>query len=159
MYHVDILGQHISVGDRVLTKGFHSSSIDSIATVIRLNSKSITLSVEEPFFNYGDLARYDRHVTKSTKLRKLRRYPNDILVLNDLIPILKRNALSALHNISIPTSKLKESEFNALSNRLKYHIPWNFFNSPILNLTLDEILVYTEKAIKDLEYQHPEYSI
>lgn len=160
MYHVDVLGQQISVGDIVLTKGPHSTNFDSIATVTKLDFNSITVSLQKQLFNYTDLTNYNQGVTKDIKLKKLRKQSSSVLVLTDYIPQMQKTILSQLKSLNIVLPKrLKESDFTFLINQLSYEMPWSIFTSPILNLPLDEVHSYMQQAIQDLTYQYPEYSI
>ena len=160
MYHVDILGQQISVGDIILTKGPHSTNFDSIATVIKLNFNSITVSLQKQLFNYTDLTNYNQGVTKDIKLKKLRKQSSSVLVITDYIPQMQKTILSQLKSLNIVLPKrLIESDFTFLIHQLSYEMPWSIFTSPILNLSLDEVHSYMQQAIQDLTYQYPEYSI
>lgn len=160
MYHVDILGQQISVGDIVLTKGPHSENFDSIATVIKLNLNSVSVSLQKQLFNYTDLTNYNHGVTKEIKTKNLRKQSSSVLVLTDYISQMQKTILSQLKSLSIVLPKhLKESDFTFLINQLSYEMPWSIFTSPILNLSLDEVHSYMQKAIQDLTNQHPEYYI
>ena len=159
MYHVDILGQQISVGDIVLTKGRYSSSLDSIATVLKLNIDSITVSLQEQLHEFSDPSDYAHGVTKRIEIRKVRKDPSNMLVLTNFIPQIQQSIASQLSSIQIDLPKrIKASEFAKVISKLS-DVHWDIFRSPILNYSLDEVKAYTDKAIQDLRYQYPEYCI
>lgn len=159
MYHVDILGQQISVGDIVLTKGRYSSSLDSIATVLKLNISSITVSLQEQFYEFSNLSDYAHGVTKRIEIHKTRKDSSNMLVLTSFIPQIQQSIVSQLLSIRIDLLKhIKASEFTKVINKLS-DVHWNIFRSPVLNYSLDEVKAYVDKAIQDLTYQYPEYCI
>ena len=159
MYYVDILGQQISVGDIVLTKGRYSSSLDSIATVLKLNIGSIIISLQEQHHEFSDPSDYAHGVTKRIEIRKVRKDPSNMLVLTNFIPQIQQSIASQLSSIHIDLPKrIKASEFTKIIDKLS-NVHFNIFRSPILNYSLDEIKAYTDKAIQDFRYQYPEYCI
>ena len=61
--HVDMLGQRLYVGDTVLVKGYYSSNINTKATVLSVNRKSISVNLEATYIYWGDhVPRPDGHV-------------------------------------------------------------------------------------------------
>lgn len=83
-FQLDLLGRPIKVGDRVLTKGFNSASMNNFATVVSVNRKSVSINVE-----YRDWYRDNSNTWKSrmsTKLMKRVGY-HSVLVVNELEPI------------------------------------------------------------------------
>lgn len=51
--HCDMLGQRLSVGDTVLVKGYSSPQINTQATILSVNRKSISVNLESSYVTWG----------------------------------------------------------------------------------------------------------
>lgn len=84
-FQLDLLGRPIKVGDRVLTKGYGSASMNNFATVVSVNRKSVSINVEAySWTKDAHTGAWSRRV--STRLMKRVGY-HSVLVVNELEPI------------------------------------------------------------------------
>ena len=82
-HQLDLLGRPIKVGDRVLTKGYGSASMNNFATVKAVNRKSISIDVEYRNWYHDDSGWKSR-----TSIKPLKRVGyHSVLVVNELEPI------------------------------------------------------------------------
>ena len=97
-HQLDLLGRPIKVGDRVLTKGYGSTSMNNFATVKSVNRKSISIDVEYTHWDLGEFVPRpegttgpwntypNRRLITTIKLMKRVGYTS-VLVVNELEPI------------------------------------------------------------------------
>ena len=97
-HQLDLLGRPIKVGDRVLTKGYGSASMNNFATVKAVNRKSISIDVEYNRWDWGDyvpmpadhVGFWDRYPNRKliTTVKPMKRVGyHSVLVVNELEPI------------------------------------------------------------------------
>lgn len=73
--HYDALGRPIAIGDTILTKGYSSTTVESIT------EKNIRVSMKATYYKYNsDLRKYDR-ITQEGK--RMYRHPLDCIVINE----------------------------------------------------------------------------
>lgn len=73
-YVLDMLGRPVKVGDTILTKGYRSVSQNTLASVVRVNKRTVSITVARNWWNYA--TRTMEH-EDTPMLRK----PYEILVL------------------------------------------------------------------------------
>lgn len=78
---LDRFGQPLKVGDTVLTKAYGSAVLDYLATIKRINAKSVSVTVEQRRWDHGEIApRPDGHTGVWNY------YPNRTIV-TELVPM------------------------------------------------------------------------
>lgn len=97
-HQLDLLGRPIKVGDRVLTKGYGSTSMNNFATVKSVNRKSISIDVEYTHWDWGEFVPRPEGTTGMwntypnrkliTTIKPMKRVGyTSVLVVNELEPI------------------------------------------------------------------------
>ena len=84
-HQLDLLGRPINVGDRVLTKSYGSSSMDTFASVVAVNRKSVSIDVHFTKWDRLDNGFWTK-VPAGTKCMNRVGYTS-VLVVNELEPI------------------------------------------------------------------------
>lgn len=104
--HTDTLGQRLAVGDTVLVKGYCSPQINTKATILSVNRKSISVNIDRQYIRLGSYApRPEGHVGPWNA------YPNRKTVTET-----KRMTRNSYEVLKVPDSLLDstQAEFNSL---------------------------------------------
>ena len=86
-YHLDILGRPIQQGDRILTKGYGTSTMSELAIVKRITPKAIIVDIHHRYYNWGKFDSVTRSYPDKqliTKIKEMRRKGSNCLVVGDL---------------------------------------------------------------------------
>ena len=84
-HQLGLLGRPINVGDRVLTKSYGSSCMDTLASVVAVNCKSVSIDVNITKWEKNENGRWYRAPAGTKRMKRIG-YCN-VLVVNELEPI------------------------------------------------------------------------
>lgn len=73
----DILKRPAKVGDRVLTKGYYSTALDTIATIKKVNKSTISLELAASWYDYHN----QKWVTQ--ELKPMKRDSSSFVIINE----------------------------------------------------------------------------
>ena len=148
MQFIDLLGQPVSVGDKLLVKGHFSMSLDTVSTVTRINKKSITVEVPtRKLLRRGEYC-YVSHTwitpnEYTTVMQSMPRQASECLKLSEeQIDKINYVANQNLNNflVSDPASHIPE-KLTAHSYNLFFRQPIYFKNVTTSELTQKNILI------------------
>ena len=73
----DILKRPAKVGDHVLTKGYYSAALDTVATIKKVNKTTVTLELSASWYDYHN----QKWVTQEFK--SMKRDHQSFLIINE----------------------------------------------------------------------------
>ena len=172
MKFLDQLKQPINLGDKLLIKGYYAMSLDTIATVVAINAKSVSVEFQSKVIDQRSI--FDPSTGKwtpptyRTETVKMTRRPSECLkITNEFIANAQQEAEQAMQEFleskpedHFPTTKITATRFKSFLDTIR-HKSYDYKSSyhdknEELDAKIDQKVAEIANAWSK---KHPEYAI